>query len=70
MNIPISSMSTAEKLAAMEELWASLQRDPQPAEPPAWHAAVLTERQARIDAGQTTFSTLEEVRRRIESLRK
>lgn len=70
MNLPISSMSTAEKLAAMEELWDSLQQNPDSVPPPAWHAKVLAERQARIDHAETSFSTLDEVRDRLESLRK
>ncbi len=70
MNLPISSMTTAEKLAAMEELWTSLQHDVDAVQPPEWHARVLTERQKRIDNGETTFSTVEEVRSRLENLRK
>ncbi len=58
MSIPISTMSTAEKLAAMEELWASLQQDPQSTALPEWHAGVLTQRQSLIDARTTSFSTL------------
>jgi Putative addiction module component len=29
MNIPIESMTTAEKIEAMEQLWASLQQNPE-----------------------------------------
>ena len=70
MNLPISTMSAAEKIAAMEELWTSLQHDSDAAPPPEWHAQVLAERQARIDKGETSFSTLEEVRARVENFRK
>lgn len=65
MNLPISSMSTAEKLEAMEQLWASLQVQ-QDLPPPEWHRQILTERQKRIDSGEATFATLAEVRERLE----
>jgi len=70
VNIPISTMSTAEKIAAMEELWTALQQDADSVSPPEWHAKVLAERQARIDKGETSFLTLEEIRSRLENLRK
>ncbi len=65
MEIPVSSMTTAEKLAAMEQLWTSLQVQPDHT-PPEWHREVLTERQRRIESGEATFSNLDEVRERIE----
>ncbi|MDA7503597.1 addiction module protein [Planctomicrobium sp.] len=68
MELPISSMTTAEKLSAMEQLWASLQTQPDHA-PPAWHQKVLVERQRRIDSGEATFSTLDEVQDRIMKAR-
>ena len=70
MNLPIASMTTAEKIAAMEELWASLQSDAEAAPGPEWHAKVLAERQKRIDNGETTFSSLEELRERLENRHK
>ncbi len=70
MNLPISSMTTTDKLAAMEELWTSLQQDADAAPPPEWHARVLAERQKKIDNGETSFSTIDEVRSRLENLRK
>ncbi|PVY75500.1 putative addiction module component [Tamilnaduibacter salinus] len=38
----IQSMTTLEKLQAMEQLWDSLEEAS--AEPPAWHGAVLEQR--------------------------
>lgn len=67
MNLPISTMTIAEKLAAMEQLWASLQPDADSMAPPEWHGKILAERQKRIDNGATSFSTLDEVRKRLES---
>lgn len=64
MEIPIASMTTAEKLSAMEQLWMSLQVQPDHT-PPEWHKNVLAERQRKIDSGEVTFSTLDEVQERI-----
>ena len=65
MDFPVSSMSTAEKIAAMEQLWASLQLQADHRSPD-WHAKVLEERKRKMDAGQLSFSTLDEVRSRIQ----
>ena len=70
MQLPISSMTTAEKIAAMEQLWIALQSASAPAPPPEWHGRVLAVRQQRIENGETTFSSLEEVKKRLESRRK
>lgn len=61
MDLQITSMTTAQKLEAMEQLWASLQLQPDH-EMPEWHREVLAERQRRIDSGEATFSTLDERR--------
>lgn len=64
MKIPVSSMTTAQKLAAMEQLWNSLQTQ-QDFSPPTWHRDILAERRKRIDRGDVKFSTLDEVRERL-----
>lgn len=64
MNLTVSSMSTAQKLEAMEQLWASLQTS-EDFTPPEWHRQILADRQKRIDRGETTFSTVAEVRERL-----
>lgn len=66
MNLLISAMTTAEKLDAMEQLWTSLQAQQDVPVPPEWHGQILAERQKRIDEGEITFSTLDDVRRRLE----
>jgi len=66
MEIPVSSMTTAEKLEAMEQLWASLQVQGD-FSPPEWHRRILEERQKRIDRGEVSFSSLEEVRERLRN---
>jgi hypothetical protein len=68
MNIPVDSMTTAEKIEAMEMLWASLQKNPEH-QPPLWHKRVLDMRRAKIERGETKFSTLQEVIDRIQEAR-
>ena len=65
MELPISSMTTAEKLHAMEQLWTSLQAE-DGVSPPEWHGEILAERQKRIEDGEVTFSSLDDVRKRLE----
>jgi hypothetical protein len=64
MDLPVTSMTTAQKLEAMEQLWASLQAA-EDYSPPEWHRAILSERQKRIDRGETVFSTVDQVRERL-----
>jgi hypothetical protein len=64
MDLPVTSMTTAQKLEAMEQLWASLQTA-KDFNPPEWHRAILSERQQRIDRGETMFSTVDEARERL-----
>lgn len=68
MDLHVSSMSTAEKLDAMEQLWTSLQTQSDHCSP-EWHQQILEERQQRVNQGQVAFFTLDEVRERIERKR-
>ena len=43
--LPLEKMTVAEKLQAMEELWADLSRD-ENLESPAWHGEILKKRAA------------------------
>lgn len=64
MDLPVTSMTTAQKLKAMEQLWASL-RAAEDFSPPQWHGAILSQRQKQIDRGETVFSTVDQVRERL-----
>lgn len=66
MEPSFASMTTAQKLEAMEQLWTSLQTADDFA-PPEWHRAILLERQKRMDRGEATFSTVDEVRARLRN---
>jgi len=65
MEIPVHNMSIAEKLNAMEQLWTSMQGSPEQSLP-EWHGELLSERQKRIDSGDASFSTLDEVKDRLD----
>lgn len=53
--LPISKMSTADKLLAMEQLWVSLTAEKKPMKLPAWHKAALLETEARVQSGKEEF---------------
>jgi putative addiction module component (TIGR02574 family) len=61
----IKQMSLEERLQAMELLWDSISSEPDKVVSPEWHGAVLAERMAKIESGQATFLTLDEVKARL-----
>ena len=65
MQLPLSSMTVAEKLDAMEQLWNSLQNDPVSESSPAWHEEILNERRQQMECGETVFSSFAEVADRL-----
>lgn len=65
ITLKLDQMTTAEKLQAMEALWADLTRDEQQFESPAWHEAVLRKRQELLDNGQETPIDWEVARREL-----
>jgi hypothetical protein len=72
MNIvlPLSEMTTSEKMALIETIWEDIGKNSEEPESPSWHGEVLEERERRIAAGEETFLTWEEaekqLRRRFE----
>jgi Putative addiction module component len=72
MNIAdLAHMPLAERLQAMEILWASLAHDPSHDPSPDWHEAVVAQRMARLDAGSEPLQDWNEakndIRARIEA---
>ena len=63
--IEINRMSLTERLQAMELLWDSLSPSAEQVESPAWHEAVLSDRLAKVEAGQGKFLTLSELKERL-----
>lgn len=61
----IERMSVAERLQAMELLWASLSQDPEAVPSPGWHGQVLSDRLEKIQRGEGKFLTLREAKERL-----
>jgi broad specificity phosphatase PhoE len=63
--LPLSQMSVAEKLRAMEALWADLSRDEVQVESPAWHGDVLHDREEKIKSGKESFMDWEAAKKQL-----
>ena len=61
----INSMSVAERLQVMEQLWDALCRDAGDLTSPEWHRKVLEDRKARAQRGEAKFLTLDQLRARL-----
>lgn len=61
----VSRLSKAERLQAMEWLWASLSKEEQDLRSPEWHGQVLAARQAKLDSGQAEFLSVAELKKRL-----
>lgn len=66
--LEIAKLPLQERLRLMESLWDSICHE-STGEPnmPIWHAAILDERVARLDAGEEAVSTWEEAKQRLRS---
>ena len=58
----IEKMSQQDKLRAMEALWDSLTHQVHEPASPSWHREILAGRRARIDAGEASFISLDELK--------
>jgi hypothetical protein len=63
-------MTTAEKLRAMEVIWADLCKDETAVESPAWHEGVLRERAERVKSGEEKFMDWEVAKKELKDRRK
>jgi len=63
----IQSMSTTERLQAMELLWRSFSGLEDEVPSPDWHAEVLSNRLAKVEAGEGKFLSLSELKARLAS---
>ena len=52
---PANQTSVAEKLRALEALWAGSSRDEAQFESPAWHGEILRDREDKIKSGRESF---------------
>jgi hypothetical protein len=63
--LPLDKMTVAEKLRAMEMLWADLSRNEAQIESPSWHGDVLRDREARVKAGTDKFVDWEAAKKQL-----
>jgi hypothetical protein len=63
--LPLDKMTVAEKLRAMETLWADLSRDEAQFESPAWHGDVLHDREEKIKSGKESFMDWETAKKQL-----
>lgn len=63
--LPLKTMSRAEKLRIMEEIWADLTQDDESLDSPAWHKEALEEAERALKDGTATFSDWEDAKKRI-----
>lgn len=63
--LPLDQMTTAEKLRAMEVLWADLTRQAEAFESPSWHGDVLRERDQKIAEGKEPSTDWEIAKRNL-----
>lgn len=55
IDLPLDNMTLADKLEAMELLWADISRKPEELPSPAWHREVLLERRRLVTEGKLRF---------------
>jgi putative addiction module component (TIGR02574 family) len=65
-DFPITQLSFTQKLDLMEMLWADMVVNEKNLESPAWHEAILKDREAALDAGKITVSSWEEAKEKIK----
>jgi hypothetical protein len=65
LTLPLDKMTTTEKLKALEDIWADLQRAPDQIPVPGWHHDVLRARKARVSEGTSIFTEWESAKERI-----
>lgn len=68
IDLPLNSMSIAEKVQLLEQVWDSLCQDKGEVRSPQWHAAILAERQRQIASGEMTVSPWLEAKERLQKL--
>ena len=55
IDLPLEKMTLADKLEAMELLWADISRRPADLPSPDWHKDVLDDRRRLVAAGKLKF---------------
>ena len=61
-------MSLTERLQTMELLWRSFSGSEDEVPSPVWHGEVLSERLAKVEAGEGKFLTLPKLKARLAAV--
>jgi len=64
-NLKLDQMPLPDKLAVMEQLWASISQKPQNVLSPRWHREVLAVRRKKMTEGKAKFVSLAELHRQL-----
>jgi hypothetical protein len=65
--LDLQTMSTAQKLQLMEEIWEDLSAKQPDVASPAWHADILAERDRLIDSGEESFIDWEIAKKQLRA---
>ena len=63
--LPLEKMTRKDKIQAMESLWDDLCRHAEKFQSPAWHGAILEQREENIRVGEAEFSDWDMAKKRI-----
>ena len=55
INLPLENKTLADRLGAMEALWAGISRIPADLPSPDWHKDILDERRRLVAVGKSKF---------------
>ena len=66
VDLAIFQLTFAQKLGLMETLWEELTCDEKKLKSPAWHEAVLKDREEAFTAGKVTASDWDQAKKRIK----
>jgi putative addiction module component (TIGR02574 family) len=64
-DLSLDTLSTTEKIALMERLWADLSQRPEELPSPDWRGDVLAERIAAVREGRTAFVDWKDAKQRL-----
>ena len=65
----LNEISIQEKFVILEELWESMSHDATASGfTPAWHLDILAQREQNIVNSQSSFSNLEDAKKRLQKL--
>ncbi|HMO51600.1 MAG TPA: addiction module protein [Kiritimatiellia bacterium] len=65
LTIPLHEMTAADKLQAIEEIWADLARESRDVPSPTWHGDVLRAREQRVADGTARFLDIDDAKQAV-----